>query len=115
MADDVSYEESSSEDWNSRAAQTARVTLRPSERAPDEIEVSGPCPRCGHETMYIEPLVLVSGSAPGADADLAEIAKAVVREQRKRDVTVLCDCGLAHAPDQRGCGAAWSLHVEWGD
>lgn len=120
MPKKLKYQVGSDTEWNVTAAGTASVEVRPSEKNPEEIIVTGPCPRCSDLTMHIEPVIVFSGLVgdPGAPARDA-IREAMIRaaaKVRERDVEVICACGTIHdgAPDGRaGCGASWVLHVEW--
>ena len=40
---------------------SASVEVRPSEKNPEEIIVTGPCPRCSDLTMHVEPVIVFSG------------------------------------------------------
>lgn len=115
MPDDpLGYAEISDVTWNRDAARTAQVALRPDMRRPTAIVVSGPCPRCAHDMVFDEPLFAFYGLDDGAgDALIAALAPAA---PTVRDVVVICTCAHHHpgqAPDIRGCGASWVLHVDW--
>ncbi|WP_298462587.1 hypothetical protein [uncultured Cellulomonas sp.] len=107
--------------WNERAAQSATVDLDPDEDDPMAIIVTGPCPRCTHESAHVEPLLLYSNlqdrlRSPGSDVLRLALEKAA-GVSRRREVEVICACGTPHPSTPqgaRGCGASWVLDVSWG-
>ncbi|MET8852414.1 hypothetical protein [Amycolatopsis sp. NPDC004625] len=121
--DDVAYADENRAEWNELAAATATVRVEPDEAEPSVILISMRCPRCSHQTAHVEPVVSYRSLDDVDDAGLApsSILRDALRragaDQRARDVLMPCGCGRAHPgrPDGRpGCGATWSLHVEWG-
>jgi hypothetical protein len=118
----LAYVPASDEEWNVVAASTATVELHPNEDEPVAIIVSGPCPRCGHSTAFVEPVVLYSslqrdGVNPEANRVLTEALQRASQAVRERNVEIICACGFGHAgapQDRKGCGASWVLHVAWG-
>ncbi|MGW8763068.1 hypothetical protein ACWGN5_11285 [Streptomyces sp. NPDC055815] len=112
---DLLYRVESDPEWGTVAAGTARVSLHPDETAPEVIVVSGPCPRCGHETVHAEPLVSYA-NALGGSGLLSRLLLRRAAETGAREVEVICACPATHpeAGEQKGCGASWVLHVEWG-
>jgi hypothetical protein len=123
MVDEIEYRTGSHLDWNLLASQTATVELRPSENEPTAIVVTGSCPRCGHASAHIEPIVVWSQVNPHMPVDsaramaLRSALNRVGARSKNRNVEVICGCGSHHpgAPDgKQGCGASWVLHVEWG-
>ena len=120
--EDAIYMPASREEWNVLAAKTARVELEPNEDEPVAIIATGPCPRCHHETAFVEPIVAYgyfqqergNSEAGRLLANAFRRAGAAVRD---RNVEIICGCGIAHPEtpvDKRGCGASWVLHVAWG-
>lgn len=114
------YEARSSVDWNRIAAETAAVRLIPDERYPEQIAVTGPCPRCGHETDWAEQLIVYTNlrAQPGRRLGvLGSLMRHAPAQQTSRDVEIICDCHVAHAgsDDESGCGASWVLTVAWGE
>ncbi|MFF7777237.1 hypothetical protein ACFZCG_22765 [Streptomyces tanashiensis] len=109
------YRAESDPDWNTVAAGTARVTLHPDESAPEVIIVSGPCPRCHHETVHTEPLITYANARDGSGL-LARLLLRRAVASGSRDVEAICACTTTHpeAGERSGCGASWVLHVEWG-
>ncbi|GGC90190.1 hypothetical protein GCM10011512_16400 [Tersicoccus solisilvae] len=115
------YEVSNSVAWNKDAAKSSLVELEPNENDPAAIVVTGPCPRCHHDSAHVEPLLLFSNlgeraRSSGSDLLLQALGR-VAAKNSERDVEVICACGVAHpsTPDaRRGCGASWVLHVSWG-
>ncbi|MDV9188688.1 hypothetical protein R6L23_10750 [Streptomyces sp. SR27] len=112
---DLLYREESDPAWNPVAAGTARVGLHPDETAPEVIVVSGPCPRCRHETVHAEPLVAYADALTRTGL-LARLLLRRATEAGSREVEVICACSAVHpeAGEHKGCGASWVLHVEWG-
>ena len=105
--------------FNEFAAQNCRVRLVPDERDPEAIIIEGPCARCRHETLFHEPTVAYRdlSFAPIRDRLLRRSLLAAAAEVRVRDVEVICDCRQVHPeppPGKQGCGASWTLRVEWG-
>jgi hypothetical protein len=108
--------------WNEAAARTAQVELRPDEDDPLEIVVIGPCPRCGHESLHLEPLLAFRGAedeAPFSPEQARELNATLARLGRplhQRNVEAICGCSTPHPetpPDRLGCGASWTLTVSW--
>jgi hypothetical protein len=119
----VEYAEVSSTEWDAAMAADAAVRVEPDETAPEVILITGTCPRCGHGTAHVEPLVTFRSLddeddiVPGVAEMLRDAARRAGAGLRERDVRMPCGCGVPHpgAPDgAAGCGARWSLHVEWG-
>ncbi|GGV22083.1 hypothetical protein GCM10010260_72870 [Streptomyces filipinensis] len=112
----VPYRAESDPAWNTVAAGTAHVILHPAEKSPEVIVVSGPCPRCTHETVHTEPLVSYAG-ALGTSGLLGRLLHRRAVEAGSREVEVICACRATHpeAGEHQGCGASWVLHVEWSD
>ncbi|MFJ5032718.1 hypothetical protein ACIQB5_32580 [Streptomyces sp. NPDC088560] len=112
---ELPYRVESEPAWNTVAAGTARVSLHPDEAAPEVVVVSGPCPRCRHETVHSEPLVAYA-NALARSSLLARLLYQRAAEPGSREVEVICGCPTSHpeAAEQTGCGASWVLHVEWG-
>lgn len=102
------------------------AVLSPS-ASPCLIRLEGPCPRCGHSTSHVEPLVLVHGirdARPEEQERLARQAAEAIHDaglelphgRQRRDPTLICACGVPHPDspaDRHGCGASWRLHLEW--
>ncbi|MCB8905857.1 MULTISPECIES: hypothetical protein [unclassified Streptomyces] len=109
------YRVESDPDWNTVAAGTARVSLHPDETAPEVVVVSGPCPRCRHETVHSEPLVSYANALDRSSL-LARLLRRRAAEAGSREVEVICACSATHpeAGEHTGCGASWVLRVEWG-
>ncbi|MBO0831344.1 MAG: hypothetical protein J2P29_05175 [Actinobacteria bacterium] len=89
-----------------------------------EVDVTGPCPRCGHVTTDGHPLFHFDGFAPGDRDSVAH--RAVLAEvdellhagelpyKTSYRADLLCKCGEAHdgQPSRAsGCGVSWSLTV----
>lgn len=118
----VRYRRHTSRELGEEAARTARVELRPDEAKPEDIVISGPCPCCGHETTFVEPVFVLRGiegsvAAREASNALRDALEAAGKNLTARDVEVICHCGSAHpgAPNEAaGCGRSWVLHIEWG-
>ncbi|MEU7963545.1 hypothetical protein AB0D09_08780 [Streptomyces sp. NPDC049097] len=112
---ELPYRAESDPNWNTVAASTARVGLHPDEAAPEIIVVTGPCPRCLHETVHSEPLVAYA-NALARSSLLARLLHHRAVEPGSRELEVICGCPTAHpeAGAIKGCGASWVLHVEWG-
>jgi hypothetical protein len=113
LTKELGYMVSSEIAWNEKAATTAQVEIRPNEQSPEAIIISGTCPRCNDLTVQIEPIIIYSGFRSNAVREALLRAAAKVR---KRDVEVICACGITHqgAPSgQAGCGASWVLRVSW--
>ncbi|MBP2585483.1 hypothetical protein J3A78_005961 [Streptomyces sp. PvR006] len=108
------YRVESDLEWNTVAAGTARVSLHPDETAPEVIVVSGPCPRCRHETVHAEPLVSYANALDRSSL-LARLLRRRAAEAGSREVEVICACSATHpeAGERTGCGASWVLRVEW--
>lgn len=88
------WAEESTADYGARAAREIHYRPDPPTK-PIDFVFEGPCPRCTHAFVYRWPLVVVRG------VDAA-------------DVTVYCQCTVAHPghPDKtNGCGAYWSVSV----
>lgn len=120
MGDPLPYVQSSRSEWSDVAAGTSKVLLEPDEHRPVAIAITGPCPRCGHDSAHVEPLVLYTNLTDrlkgGATDVLRRALESIGADSKERDVDVICGCSAAHegAPEQvRGCGASWVLHVEW--
>jgi hypothetical protein len=115
----ISYEVSSNASYNDDAAKTSKVTLVPNKRGElVEIIIEGPCPRCAHPTLFSEPLVAYMDADydPEIDRSFDEKLNQVAGEYRERDVLVICRCRGVHPErpyDKIGCGASWSLSIEW--
>jgi hypothetical protein len=123
MADDTSipYREESDPVWNEEAVRTSAVEVLPDEKRPVRIVITGPCPRCHHDSRHVEPVIIVRGVDDALPDDASrEIQAALDRagvSVRDCDVEVLCACGVAHpgTPEgESGCGGSWSLTVSWG-
>ncbi|MEN2424017.1 hypothetical protein AABB02_38680 [Streptomyces rimosus] len=112
---EMPYRVESDPDWNTVAAGTARVSLHPDEAAPEVIVISGPCPRCRHETVHSEPLIAYA-NALSRTSLLARVLRHRAAEPGSREVEVICGCLTSHSEtgEHKGCGASWVLHVEWG-
>jgi hypothetical protein len=106
------YVPSSSTAWDKLAASTATVEVVPDQVQPEQLLVTGDCPRCGHATVWREPLVKFAG-LKGKHLLSGLLSRAT--PETERDFEVICECGEAHpGQDHRyGCGASWSLHVVW--
>ncbi|WP_432097336.1 hypothetical protein [Streptomyces sp. bgisy100] len=117
---ELPYRETSDPEWNQVAAGTAAVSLHPDELTPEVIVVSGPCPRCGHPSVFSERLVAYSSAImSGGGLRRGLLARALHRataQQGARQVEVICGCRTDHdeTGERKGCGASWVLHVEWG-
>jgi hypothetical protein len=120
---EIPYDEESRPEWNEAVARSATVRVEPDETDPSLILITVDCPRCCHRTAHAEPIVSYRAidDVNGFDLGIASVLRDALRragaEERSRDVSVPCGCRAAHpgAPDgQSGCGAFWSLHVEWG-
>ncbi|MFF3762560.1 hypothetical protein ACFYYR_00460 [Streptomyces sp. NPDC001922] len=117
---ELPYRETSDPEWNRVAAGTAAVSLHPDERTPEVIVVSGPCPRCGHPSVFSERLVAYSSAImSGGGLRRGLLSRALYRataQQGARQVEVICGCRTDHdeTGERKGCGASWVLHVEWG-
>jgi len=118
---EVRYQDVSSTELNSRAANLCKVTLVPDEAHPEDIVVQG-CPQCGHETTWSEPVIVVRGIDIDVTGDLARVLLDGFRDAgspiNKRDVTVRCQCNHPHPGAPKGvmgCGRWWSLKVGWGN
>jgi hypothetical protein len=119
----VSYVACADAAWNEAAARTSQVELRPDEVDPLEIVVVGTCPRCGHDTVYFEPLLTFRGAedeepfSVEQTRELNATLERLGRPLRQRNVEAICDCSMKHPdtpPEHRGCGASWTLTVSWG-
>ncbi|MEV0279816.1 hypothetical protein AB0I22_25965 [Streptomyces sp. NPDC050610] len=113
------YQETHLPSYNRAAADTALVRLLPDERDPEEILIEGPCVRCRHEASFREPIVSYRDAnwAPLRDRLFDRVLRAAAAGLTKRAVTVYCRCRGHHpgAPNGEGCGAYWTLNVEWGE
>ena len=89
-----------------------------------EVEVTGPCPRCHHQTTDGHPLFRPEGfnatrrDSPAYRAFLAELDGLLhageLEELAQYRADLLCRCGEVHEgqPDRNaGCGISWSLMV----
>ena len=124
VADEVlEYAVEGRAEWNAAMVRSATVRVEPDETAPEVILVAGPCPRCGHAFAHAEPLVSYRAMdrddplRPGIGALLRDAARRAAAANRSHDVFGSCGCRVPHpgAPEgATGCGASWSLHVEWG-
>lgn len=124
MAEEVlEYAVEDRPEWNAAMAGSATVRVEPDERAPEVILVAANCPRCRHDFAHVEPLVsyrAMSGEdslRPGIGALLRDAARRAATADRSHDVFGSCTCPVPHpgSPEgATGCGASWSLHVEWG-
>ncbi|WP_258950453.1 hypothetical protein [Lentzea californiensis] len=121
--DDVAYAEEHRAEWNEMAAAIATVRVEPDEAEPSVILVTMRCPRCSHQTAHVEPVVSyrtldgVDDTGLASTSVLRDALRRAGADQRVREVLVPCGCGRPHPdrPDGRsGCGATWSLRVEWG-
>ena len=93
------YEEVTSDELGERAAREMSYRFDP-EDEPEDVVITGPCPRCVGEMTYTWPLVVVR--------DL------VARERAETlQITVICRCAAKHpgAGSEQGCGAYWTLTV----
>lgn len=94
------YEEISTPELGARAAAEMEYRLEPA-GDPDDVIITGPCPRCSGDMKYTWPLTVVRNAllAP-QDPDVLHI-------------TVICRCEANHpgAGSQRGCGAYWRLDI----
>ncbi|WP_020673116.1 hypothetical protein [Amycolatopsis nigrescens] len=115
------YEVTHHPSYNRVAAKEAEVRILPDEQDPEEIIIEGPCVRCRHAAAFREPIVSYRDAnwAPIRDRlfDKAMRAAAATGGPSKREVTVYCCCRSHHpgAPRGEGCGAYWTLNVEWGN
>lgn len=98
-------------DLTDEQAREQAISLFPSEDAPTEVVIVGPCPRCRHTTRFVDPLDRLRAVTEVAD---------VMTQPRQRVITVLCHCRSSHADPNdpqaahEGCGAAYKLAVGWG-
>ena len=124
MADEVlGYVEEGRAEWNSVVAHSVTVRVEPDESAPEFILISGDCPRCNHGFVHAEAIVSYralnrdDGLRPGVGSLLRAALRRAGAEQGARDVFASCNCRVPHPGSPEGvagCGASWSLHVEWG-
>lgn len=115
---EIPYAEESRAEWNDAMAAASTVRIEPDEADPAVILITAVCPRCEHQTALDEQIAK-HRSIEGVrdDPRLREALRRSAAENRSRDVRVPCRCRVAHpgTPDEKsGCGASWSLHVEWG-
>lgn len=110
-------------EWNAAMAATATVRVEPDESAPELILVAGNCPRCRHPFAHAESLVSYRAIneddplRPGIGALLRDAVRRAATASGSHDVYGSCGCPVPHpgAPEgATGCGASWSLRVEWG-
>ncbi|MFC4334563.1 hypothetical protein [Salininema proteolyticum] len=102
-------------DWDRTAADTAEVSLLPEGRNPEQADITGPCPRCGHATAWTALLLPDPGSLADGHGLLHAILKEAEGPVKTRDVDVTCDC-LEYHPGvigHGGCGASWTVEVSW--
>jgi hypothetical protein len=124
VADEVlEYAVEGRAEWNAAMAASATVRVEPDETAPQLILVAGSCPRCDHAFVHAEPLVSYRAMnrddplRPGIGALLRDAARRAAAANRSHDVFASCSCRVPHPGSPEGvsgCGASWSLHVEWG-
>jgi hypothetical protein len=117
---EVKYESESKEAYNREAAREFHAEFVPSKAKTEGIELSGPCPKCEHQMVHYEPIIVIRGidqlEATAARAALDALEKAGALPKRMSHyATVLCACGMDHdAPEGKsGCGRYWRLHIEW--
>jgi hypothetical protein len=93
------YEEITSDELGERAAERMSYSFEP-EDEPEDVVITGPCPRCAGAMTYMWPLVVVR------DLIAAERTETL-------QITVVCRCGGTHAGagSEVGCGAYWMLSV----
>jgi hypothetical protein len=125
VADEVlEYAVESRAEWNADMAASATVRVEPDEAAPEFILVAATCPRCRHSFAHVESLVSYRAInrddplRPGIAALLRGAARRAAGANGSHDVFASCCCGVPHPGSPEGvtgCGASWSLHVEWGD
>jgi hypothetical protein len=113
------------------------VTLKPSGADPSLLSVSGKCPRCKHpiHREIPERVYEVTGDGSTATATVGTSAvttetitvgePAIIHAIRdyverhprpdipEKELVLECDCGHTHADGKTGCGAIWSMHLEW--
>lgn len=93
------YEEITSDELGERAAEQMSYRFEP-EDEPEDVVITGPCPRCAGAMTYTWPLVVVR------DLIAAERTETL-------QITVVCRCEGTHAGagTEAGCGAYWTLSV----
>lgn len=110
-------------EWNAAMAASATVRVEPDETAPEVILVAGTCLRCEHAFGHAEPLVSYRAInrddplRPAIGALLRNAARRAAAANRSHDIFGSCSCPVPHpgSPEMvTGCGATWSLLVEWG-
>ncbi|GGW86857.1 hypothetical protein GCM10010350_84020 [Streptomyces galilaeus] len=124
VADEVvEYAMEGRAEWNAAMAASATVRVEPDETDPELILVAANCPRCRHDFAHVETLVsyrAISGDdslRPGIGALLRDAARRAAMTDRSHDIFGSCNCLVPHPGSPEGvtgCGASWSLHVEWG-
>jgi hypothetical protein len=117
---DVKYESETREAYNIEAAREFHDEFVPSKAKTEVIELAGPCPKCEHQTVQYENIIVIRGidtvEATAARAALDALERAGALPKRmSHDATVICACGMDHdAPEGKsGCGRFWSLHITW--
>jgi hypothetical protein len=123
VADEVLYVEGGRAEWNSALADSVTVTVEPDESAPQYIVVKGTCPRCGHGFAHAESIFSYRALdrddtlRPGIGSLLRSAIRRASAEPGSRNVFAYCNCRVPHPGSPEGvagCGASWSLHIEWG-
>jgi hypothetical protein len=119
----LGYVEGGRAEWNSAVADSVAVSVEPDESAPQYILLKGTCPRCGHGVAHAESIARYRALdrddplRPGIGSLLRSAIRRAAAEPGSRDVFASCNCRVPHpgSPDGvTGCGAFWSVHVEWG-
>jgi hypothetical protein len=98
-ADCQPYDEVSSDELGERAAREMSYRFEPADE-PEDVVITGPCPRCQGSMTYTWPMLVVR--------------QTVAREaQDALEITVICRCRAEHrgADREAGCGAYWTLWV----
>jgi hypothetical protein len=123
-------------DTNAKELADLRVELKPSGSDPRLITVTGKCPRCRHDIHKEIPERVFNVTGDGASAT-AKIGTATVTDSvgvgdraiieairvylehyprepvPEKELVLECNCGTTHAAGKTGCGAVWSLHLDW--
>jgi hypothetical protein len=115
---DVGYAEEHPRGSEAKAAATFAVEFVPTTRAPAEIVVRGPCPRCAHPMTHPQPLLIVEGIEAIDEATASGMWDVAERQghpiPETWDFTVICGCHVTHAnaPEgAAGCGGFWNMRA----
>jgi len=93
------YDEVTGQELGELAAREFSYRFEPADE-PDDVVLTGPCPRCRGEMTYEWPLMVVRRTVAAASPEELE-------------VPVICRCTRNHAgaDGEPGCGAYWNLRV----